>query len=255
MKALLKTDFRRLSKNKLVYVLLILALVLPAISTGMLYYLMLFLGEGDLGFLPSLASEHYMQSFSLLNNIGLMTMIFVTLIIAKDFSEFTIRNKIIAGYSRVQIYFSVLIINLALAFAAIFLNSTTTYIIALFFEGFDKDSFINVLKFAVIGYTSIIVLFTFNTLLIFKYKKASGAMLLTIGVLFIILIFSGVVDVFGTLNNRNPQFVYYTFPIIRLLSLTGKDVPQWYFALLANAVHLGYMIPLSVMYVKKTDFK
>lgn len=216
---------------------------------------MLFLGEGDLGLLPSLASEHYIQSFSLLNNVGIMTIILVTLIIAKDFSEFTIRNKIIAGYSRGQIYFSVLIVNLTLAVAAIFLSTTTTYVVALFFEGFDLAGFREVLKFAVIGYSSVIVLFSFNTLLLFKYKKATGAMLLTIGVLFIILIFSGVVDVLATLKDRNTQFVYYTLPLIRLLVFTEKGASDWYFALLANAVHLSYIIPLSGLFAKKTDFK
>lgn len=106
-----------------------------------------------------------------------MMIIFISLIVAQDFSQFTVRNKIIAGYSRTKIYFNVLIVNLVLALGTTFINSSSTYLTALLFQGFQNPEFWEVFKFGLIGYSSVMMLFAFNTLLVVNFKKATGPLL------------------------------------------------------------------------------
>lgn len=113
MKELLKTDLRRMLKDKLflvaVFIGLGLALFTPLIYKVLIVVLeeaaemedlfgMLFTAKGILG-----------TSFAPLNNFGLILPVFLAIIIYKDFSYGTIRNKIICGKSRLSIYLSLLI--------------------------------------------------------------------------------------------------------------------------------------------------
>ena len=113
MKELLKTDLRRMLKDKLflvaIFIGLGLALFTPLIYKVLVLVLeeaaemedifgMLFTAKGILG-----------TSFAPLNNFGLILPVFLAIIIYKDFSYGTIRNKIISGKSRVSIYLSLLI--------------------------------------------------------------------------------------------------------------------------------------------------
>ncbi len=255
MKALLKADSRRILKNPLTYILLGIAFILPVLTTSMLYGLILFAVEGDISLMPAGAAENYAQSFSLLNNVGLMMIIFISLIVAQDFSQFTVRNKIIAGYSRTAIYFNVLIVNLTLAFLTTFINSSSTYLTALIFQGFKNPEFGEIFKFGLIGYSSVLMLFAFNTLLVVNFKKATGPLLLTVALPFAILLLSGINEAINFFFSVNIQAVYYAFPLLRLVLVLGSDTREWYYALLANAVHIGYLIPLGLLITKRTDFK
>lgn len=113
MKELLKTDLRRMLKDKLflvaIFIGLGLALFTPLIYKVLVLVLeeaaemedifgMLFTAKGILG-----------TSFAPLNNFGLILPVFLAIIIYKDFSYGTIRNKIISGKSRVSIYLSLLL--------------------------------------------------------------------------------------------------------------------------------------------------
>ena len=102
MKELLKTDLRRMLKDKLflvaIFIGLGLALFTPLIYKVLVLVLeeaaemedifgMLFTAKGILG-----------TSFAPLNNFGLILPVFLAIIIYKDFSYGTIRNKIISGW-------------------------------------------------------------------------------------------------------------------------------------------------------------
>lgn len=254
MKALLKADFLKLRKSPLIYVLFALALTLPAISTAFIYGMASYFADGDLGLLLGVASERYAYSFNLLSNIGLLTIIFTTLIVAQDFTQFTIRNKIIAGYSRTKIYVNILIVNLTIAFGAMILNSGGTYAVALIFEGFTVSEFLNVLKFAAIGFSGLFVLISFHTLLLFHFKKVAGALLVTLGLIFAILFLQVIFDFISIYTTRELPVMFYAVPLIRLVMYACETFKDWYWALFANIVHLGYLIPLSILLANKTDF-
>ena len=127
MAKLLKVDLKRILKDKLLLVVAIIGVVL-ALTTPLIYkFIYLFLGADDTGLLGSLLSIKTMfySSFSLSNNIGFIIPVFLLIIMSKDFSYGTIRNKIISGSSRTNVFLSmfiscsIVIVLAMLAYAAL----------------------------------------------------------------------------------------------------------------------------------------
>lgn len=127
MAKLLKVDLKRIFKDKLLLVVAIIGVVL-ALTTPLIYkFIYLFLGVDDTGLLGSLLSIKTMfySSFSLSNNIGFIIPVFLLIIMSKDFSYGTIRNKIISGSSRTNVFLSmfiscsIVIVLAMLAYAAL----------------------------------------------------------------------------------------------------------------------------------------
>ena len=113
MTRLLKADFKRFFKDKLFLIALIIAGAF-AISTPLLYKVLFsFLTGKNMSELGMILDVKYMffAAFSLTNNLGLIAPIFILIIIGKDFSFGTIRNKIIKGHSRISIFLSIFIVS------------------------------------------------------------------------------------------------------------------------------------------------
>lgn len=127
MAKLLKVDLKRIFKDKLLLVVAIIGVVL-ALTTPLIYkFIYLFIGADDTGLLGSLLSIKTMfySSFSLSNNIGFIIPVFLLIIMSKDFSYGTIRNKMISGSSRTNVFLSmfiscsIVIVLAMLAYAAL----------------------------------------------------------------------------------------------------------------------------------------
>ena len=102
MRSLLKADFKRVLKDKLLLVMGILAVVFAAF-TPLLYAVMFSSMEMvDDPMVSSLISGkmQFFASFSMGNNLGLIAPVLLGIALCKDFSFGTVRNKIIAGKSR-----------------------------------------------------------------------------------------------------------------------------------------------------------
>ena len=111
MVTLLKADLKRMLKDKLFMIACIIGGGF-ALLTPLLYYgLEWILNIDDAAMLGVLISSKGVltNSFAPLNNFGLILPIFLGIIIHKDFSNGTVRNKIICGKPRYQIYLSILI--------------------------------------------------------------------------------------------------------------------------------------------------
>lgn len=140
MKGLLKTDYKRLFKDRLFLVVCILALVF-ALITPLLYVVILGV-SGDLDPMTEEMLSGYMNakgqffsSFSFGNNLGLIAPLLIGIIIFKDFSFGTIRNKIISGHSRTAIFASIFIVCLTTLFGVVLAHALLTLGISLpFFE-------------------------------------------------------------------------------------------------------------------------
>lgn len=133
MNRLLKADFKRFFKDKLFLVSCIIALVFSIINP-LLYKLifssLLEFEMEELGIVLDLNSL-YFQSFSLSNNLGLIVPILIVIIIFKDFSFGTIRNKIIAGHNRTNIFISLFIVSSAIISLIMFSSATITGLLSM----------------------------------------------------------------------------------------------------------------------------
>ena len=149
MLKLLKVDFKRVFKDKLFLVVCILAGVF-AIVTPLLYVAIF----GSIGVdtdeiseaLDTLgmainAKSMFFQSFSLGNNLGLIVPVLLAIILCKDFSHGTVRNKIISGSSRTSIFMSMYSVCFSVLFGVIVLNALLTMLVSLIFFPYQSTEF------------------------------------------------------------------------------------------------------------------
>ena len=154
MKSLLRADFARVRKDKLLLIMGIisagLALLNVLINAGML----LMLNDSGVpeeilsGFLY--AKGLFFGSFTVGNNMGLIAPVLLAIVLCKDFSYGTIRNKIIAGKSRSAIFMSLFITCSVVYIGVILINAVVTLGVGLVFFEYQAEAF----TFADLGYTA-----------------------------------------------------------------------------------------------------
>lgn len=147
MGKLCKADLRRVMKDKLLLVLLLLAVVF-ALITPLLYAAIFSIPfsaedpalEDMLGSLIS-AKGQFFQSFSMTNNMGLIAPVLLAIVLCKDFSFGTVRNKIISGKRRSSIFLSMFFVCALVLCAVMFLSAFISMGISLFFFEYQSTPF------------------------------------------------------------------------------------------------------------------
>jgi ABC-type transport system involved in multi-copper enzyme maturation permease subunit len=123
MKNLLKSDFYRARKDKLLLIGLIVAIGLVLFQILMVKGIVMASGAAeaaeDEAVLEKLGTSGLAMWFNGISIMGNTTQyiipIFLTIFFVKEFSDRTIRNKLIVGYSRTQIFFSIIIVHAVLS--------------------------------------------------------------------------------------------------------------------------------------------
>lgn len=143
MNELLRIDFRRVLKDKLLIVVGILAVVFALITPVL--YAILFSGEemlNDPMFANMVSAKSmFFQSFSMGNNLGLIAPILLAIVLRKDFSFGTIRNKIITGKSRSNIYLSLFTVCSVVLIAVVLISAFITLGVSLIFFDYQGTDF------------------------------------------------------------------------------------------------------------------
>lgn len=143
MRSLLKADFKRVLKDKLLLVMGILAVVFAAF-TPLLYAVMFSSMEMvDDPMVSSLISGkmQFFASFSMGNNLGLIAPVLLGIALCKDFSFGTVRNKIIAGKSRSAIFLSLFVTCATVLITVMLLHAFLTLGISLIFFDYQPTAF------------------------------------------------------------------------------------------------------------------
>ena len=147
MTKLLKVDFARILKDKLFLVACIVGGVFAFITPLMYQIIFSSLGGAEteemlmaMG-LSITAKSQFFDAFSLGNNFGLVLPVLISIIICKDFSQGTVRNKIIAGNTRTSIFISMLITCFCTVFGIILVHALLTMLVSLIFFQFQSDPF------------------------------------------------------------------------------------------------------------------
>lgn len=147
MKSLLKVDLSRIFKDKMLIIVGILSVVFAAI-TPLLYAAILagtdtaqdpMVTEMLSGYFSGKAQ--FFASFSIGNNMGLIAPVFIAIILCKDFSYGTIRNKIISGKRRGAIYMSLFISCSVTFISVMMLQAFVTLGISLIFFDYQPNAF------------------------------------------------------------------------------------------------------------------
>lgn len=141
---LIKSDFRRVLKDKLIIVLCIIGAAF-ALITPLMYKGILSMAEGDMIGSPMMdmfsAKTNFFNAFSLGNNFGLIVPVLIAIIICKDFSFGTVRNKIIGGHKRSEIFFSMFVTTFVSVFGIILLHALLTLCVSLVFFDYQSKPF------------------------------------------------------------------------------------------------------------------
>ncbi len=161
MIGLLKADFRRVFKDKLLIIMSVIAVVF-AVITPVLYKLIFSVSGGPedelvMDMLSGIfsAKSQFFGSFSIGNNFGLVAPVLLVIVLCKDFSSGTIRNKIIAGKSRIAIFMSLFITCSTVLTGIMMIHSFMTLGCSLIFFDYQSTPF----TFSDFGYLIISLLF------------------------------------------------------------------------------------------------
>lgn len=144
---LIKSDFKRILKDKLMLVVSIIAAAF-AIAAPLLYKaIFLMVGmEEELGILAEMgvaptAKSTYFSAFMPGDNMGLIAPILISIILCKDFSHGTVRNKIIAGRKRWQVFLSSFIACATVLCALMLVYAILTLLISLLVFEYQYEPF------------------------------------------------------------------------------------------------------------------
>lgn len=148
MKNLLISEFYRLRKNKGVIVTAIVALAL-----AILLPLLMLLGVKTLEKIYGISSlgiyglEQYYSLLGSSNIVGILLTINIASFACNDFAFGTVRNKIISGHTRTQVYLAKLIVNLVSSLAIYLVYSIIcSGLIGIFF-GVNHENIITAIDF------------------------------------------------------------------------------------------------------------
>lgn len=164
MRELIQADLKRVIKDKLLLVLAILAVVFALITplTFALVFSVIDVSEEPM--LSALVSAKglFFQSFSMTNNMGFIAPILLAIVLYKDFSYGTVRNKIISGKSRSQIFLSTFIVCSLVLVCLIMLSAFITLGVSLIFFDYQEGAFAAAdlgYFFASLGFELLVLLF------------------------------------------------------------------------------------------------
>lgn len=177
---LLHANFYRLKKNKVFIGIIIITIIASFVMLFDTY-------QGNI------ANEKYNMTKTpidrtyiiYINIISFLIAIFVSIFVGTDYSDGTIRNKIIVGHSRKNIYLSNLIISIVVGLVLEIIHLTIVTIIGIPLIGKIQ---MNILDFLYIILNMILLIIVFSSIFNFISMLCSNVTLSTVGSLLLILI-------------------------------------------------------------------
>lgn len=214
---LLKVDLIRVFKDKLFLIVSIIAVAF-ALFTPILYKFMMEMLAVEEDALLMLgvgfdAKSMFFRSFAPGDNMGLIAPILIGIVLCKDFSHGTIRNKLICGKSRVAVFLSMLITCAIVLNVVMLLGAIVTLLTSLIFFEYQSTPF----TLADFGYLllsvgfEILVYCFIGSLVAFlcaSMKNVGLVIVLYVAISFVFVIFGSVVMVMLSMAT-NPQALSY----------------------------------------------
>ena len=249
MRELIQADLKRVIKDKLMLVLAILAVVFALITplTFALVFSVIDVSEEPMLSALVSAKGMFFQSFSMTNNMGFIAPVLLAIILYKDFSYGTVRNKIISGKSRSQIFLSTFIICSLVLVCLIMLSAFITLGISLIFFDYQEGAFAAAdlgYFFASLGFELLVLLFmsALLSLLCTCSKNLGIAIVLYLAFTFLLTIVGSFTQVIGA--------VAQTFVESELLAKVIKVIDRLNVGMATSYIGTGDSYSLSdVLYL------
>lgn len=249
MTNILKAEFKKLFRGKLVYILLIGSIVF-SLLTAVLYremYNIIGTIGGEFTYI-----EAFSTIFTPLNNMGLLLLIFIIVIGASDFSNRTIRTKLVGGYTRSQIYITSLLKLLIITTVVITLYAFSTYLFLTLFVGKDPTPISEYINIYIIGLTTTIILYSIINLFVFRF----GTFGKTLGITFVLIIGVAIIEALLSFKLKEDAFkiVRQFLPIAGLTNLSVLTLKNFFLTLGINVFYIVGINALGLHINNKIDY-
>lgn len=263
---LLKADLFRIVKSKLFVVCVILAVSIPFLIVFMFYGILkveesVFTDEEAMGMIGTMFNAKYLiaSSFSLTDNFGLVLPVFAGVFVSKDLINGTLRNKVIAGHSRTNIYLSHLISSFVFNFFLIVLYAgmTSTLALMLFKYGpeFNAEEAKNLIFLLVLGIVSFLFVATVSTFFGLMFSSLGPTIVLTVTFCLVMSLFSSIISL---TNYEKFKYLVYFIPLFfngTTLTIGGVDTTIFIEGL-ASCFFFGALnCSLGVLLFNRKDLK
>ena len=268
---LLKADFFRVIRTKLVYISLIVAIALPFFVNGVTYLTYAatasMIDPEEAEAITGIGDSLFNQTFSPLMSFSFVFAVFPVIVIMMDFGNGTIRNKVIHGYSRHQIYAAHFIVSLLYAFLMTALFVGTNVLCSVLMLGISEipaEMISTCVAYFLIGFLGVLLIASIGSSLALSLTNA-GAIVLTI---FAVLFFNYAGTILGYILTwqgvENAEYALSLLPsyFTEMLSqfMTYKTAPNlkpilYIEAVLGVLVFSGGFYALGTFVFNKRDFK
>jgi hypothetical protein len=265
MNNLLKLEYRRYVKDKTFWIAVIVGLGITFVVALLFGFINSTLkdvgGEGLSGLLI------FQSSLSGSSYISYLVSITGLIILIKDYNHGTLRAKIVAGYSRAQVYFSSYIVFISFALGITFLSAFFGLGVGSLFLGVQGITFSAFFESFGLGFLWMTFTYTFLFFLASAFKAIGGPLGITIGVL---VFFSFVATIVPTLAYAYPSFenidnVLYFIPFYQinagsgaLSSLFGTgslESKRLLIVLVTNVVYSAGLVALGYTLYIRSDLR
>ena len=264
---LFKADFFRVLRTKIVYISLIIAIVLPIFVEGVTALTEAAAKSVYPEYVSTGAGNQYLVgSFSPVMGFSFIFAVFPVIVIMMDFGNGTIRNKVIHGYTRHQIFAAHFIITLVYAAVITSLFVITNVLGALILGIEIPSSFVTTcLIYYAIGSLNILLIASIGCGLALSLGNA-GAIVLTVFTVLFFNYFGTILGLILQFNEvSNAEYILCFFPSY-LTEMLSNDVlyypePQKHELILYIEAVLGMLIisggfyALGTFVFAKKDFK
>ena len=258
MVQLIKADLFKALKSKLSLINLIIAVSMPLFMVLLYYFFGKLLGD-DFGIAFNARSLIY-SCFSISNNIGLAVPVFSAILVSLDLNNGSLRNKVIAGKKRTDIYLSHLIVSIIYNVTFMLLYFVVTTLFSLIFldygvkfAGEEVKSFFYM---ALTGLLTFAFLATITTFFALSMNSIAPAIIFTL-VTNVLLMSIGAGISFVLDPEKFYRFFIYAFPTFTntVSSMMSLDSEAFFVGISSYALFGGANIVLGLLVFNKKDLK
>ncbi len=252
---ILKAEFKKFFKTKTFIILTIITIIFPLFTTGMYKILDSMLSSDDPIGLESLvnALQIFKNSFSPMQNYGLILLIFILVLLINDFTQNTIRNKLIAGYDRTKVFLSAAIFSLTIMFVAITIYAFLNYFLTGFLISFGDVKTIEIVEAYVYNITSLLVVYSFLILIGFIFKRLGATLGIVLGTLFLVMIAFSIISI--GISGETTKIMLIIMPFLEMFNPLVVSEINIFLSIGINLIYTVGLIGLGVLATNKMDFK
>lgn len=263
MISLIKAELYKIFKDKSILICLLLISVM-SIMMASIFKIAIMIGPDGMegideleGILDLSGRGVIYNSMSIMNNAGIIILVAIPLFVCKDFSYGTIRNVILVGHKKRNIYFSKLFSGLLVGLGLALINIIISTIISLLLMDYGSPltitELLNVLRD--IGLYLLIIAWVTSLCLMFSFifKNSIFAVLCTVGIIMLFGILSylemgGGSSIVGDILSFLPPY-----QVNKLMSLkTNEFIIK---IIISNVVLIIVNIVSTIFIFKKSDIK